>query len=131
MICVVSLGALQGCGAGPNGGCTATTFSFAAAPADLSANPPSHAAKSPGNQQKFNAYAGGLSGPGCATPQVIGPVQATWSTSQPAVVQISNAKDQTNGLVTCVGATNGAATLSASFTQEGITETATTSVTCQ
>ena len=131
VICVVSLGALQGCGAGVNGGCTPTAFSFAAGPADLSASPPSHAAKAPGNQQKFNAYAGALSGPGCATPQVMGPVQATWTTSQPAVVQISSAKDATNGLVTCVGATNGAATLTASYTQDGITETATTSVSCQ
>ncbi len=39
--------------------------------------------------------------------------------------------DDTNGLVTCTAVTDGPATLTATYTQGGITERASTTVTCR
>ena len=74
---------------------------------------------------------GATFGPGCATPQILQLVPAAWNVSDPVNVHISSADDATNGLATCVGATNGAIVVTATLTSAGFTQTRQTSLTCQ
>ncbi len=122
-----------GCGGANNSGihCKATGFGFNASPASDAVLQPNHAAAPPGNQEQFGAYAGALSGPGCAVPQIVSTVKAVWAVSDPQHVQISSANDATNGLATCTGTTTGAATSTATHTQYGFTETASAQITCK
>ena len=123
----------MGCGGANNSGvhCTPTGFGFTAGAANDAVLQPDHAASPPGNQEQFGAYAGALSGSGCAVPQIVSPVRAVWAVSDSGNVHISSANDTTNGLATCVGTTNGAATITATYTQYGFTETAATQITCK
>jgi hypothetical protein len=83
-----------------------------------------HAAAAPGNQtQFFVAYKGVPNG--CAFSQVV--PQADWTVSDTTDVSISSAKDGTNGIATCLHATSGAATVTASY--QG--KTATAQLTCK
>ena len=111
-----------GCGSGTSRSmtCTPVGFLITAGPRVPSA-PPDHTAMPPGNQEFFIAAEGALYGPGCATPQSLAVVPAQWSTSDSQNVTISSANDATNGLATCLGATN--ATVTATLTADGFTQT--------
>jgi hypothetical protein len=90
---------------------------------------PDHAAAPPGNQEQFQAGEGGVYGPGCATSQALRLAPAQWTTSDPKDVTISSANDVANGLATCVGATN--ATVSATLTSDGFTQTLSAPIVCK
>ena len=128
---------LAGCGSQPPA-CTPTSFSLVVGThlpglgiPDMLPPTADHKAEAPGNQVHFTAFAGGLAGPHCATPLVIGPILAQWTVSDPVNVQMSSASDGTNGLANCVGATNGKVTVTATATQGKITETATDQLLCK
>ena len=76
-----------------------------------------HAVAPPGNQIQFVAMAAPTAPAGCAVPQWIARVYGTWSNPDPTAIQISSANDNTNGTAVCKAATNGAVTLTGTFTQ--------------
>ena len=126
--------ALVGCGASPQTGCTVTGFSLgvdSASPATSGSYVADHRAAPPGNSVAFTAGEGPLSGPGCPTPALLKLVPALWAVADPINVSISSADDASNGVATCVGATDGPVKVSAKATQGAFTETATASLTCQ
>src|SRR5215471_13792799 len=112
-----------GCGGSGNHDCNMTAVSIS--PASAIAN---HSAAPPGNQQRF--IPGPVLPPGCPPPPL--PFGfATWSVSDPVNVSISNAKDQTNGVATCMAATAGAITVTATATNgNGTTASGTAMLTC-
>jgi hypothetical protein len=102
-------GLLTGCGAAPGMAKINCTLTQGVLPATATAD---HTAASPGDQQGFNV--GYVAAPqGCAVPAVvISPQAFVWVSSDPVNAPISNAKDATAGVATCVGATT--ATISTS-----------------
>jgi hypothetical protein len=126
----VSAGWLTGCGTQNNQCVTGSTLEVGTA-----AGTANHASASPGNQVQFSAYttASIVSGSGCAVPNIVARAYPAWSSSDAKNVTISSAADSTNGLATCVGATSGAATLTATIpaTSTQKAQTATVSLTCQ
>ena len=104
-------GLLTGCGAVPQSAKVSCTLTQAVLPATATAD---HSAASPGNQQAFNVgFASAI--PGCPYPLtnvIAGPQNYLWVSSDPIHAPISNAKDATAGVATCVGATT--ATISTS-----------------
>lgn len=127
MACCV---ALMGCGSNHSGlgACNPDGFLMSVGPADPNAAP-DHTAVPPGNQEQFQAGIGAVYGPGCATPEVLHLANAQWSTSDAKNVTISSANDATNGLATCLGATQ--ATVSATLTSDGFTQTQSTPIVCK
>ena len=114
--------AAAGCGGSSSHDCNMTGISIS--PASGSAN---HSAAAPGNQQQFMASP--VLPQGCVPPPL--PFGfATWSVSDPVNVSISNAKDQTNGVATCNGATAGAITVTASTAVANGTVTGMAKLTC-
>lgn len=70
--------------------------------------------------------------PGCAVPQWLLQATPTWTSTDSKDIQIdSSTNAQTNGLATCSGATNGAATLTATVTFDNTVLTQTASLTCK
>ena len=106
---------LYGCGGNGTIGskCTLTTV--------ITVNPASatvdHAAAPPANQVQFIANAQPTAPPGCAVPTWIAIVYGTWSNPDPIDIQISSAADSTNGTAVCKTPTNGAVTLTGTFTE--------------
>ena len=124
-------GVLCGCGT-QNNPCV-EGMDFRVVPA---AGTASHLSAAPGNQVKFTATSQPyvISGSGCALPQIVASVQATWTTSDAKNVSISSAAGATNGLATCLGATSGAVTITATNTLNMPKTTptmATATLTCQ
>lgn len=122
--------ALTGCAGGsPN--CT-PTYSFEVSPLTGTA---SHSAAAPGNQLKFTGSQLSSYPSGCAEPAVAAATPLgyyAWTVSDPLDVTISSAQDSTNGLATCVNATAGAVTVTATdVTSPTTTLTKTASLTCQ
>jgi hypothetical protein len=110
----VAITALCGCGGNPATKCDEVTV--------ISVNPTSatvnHAATPPANQVQFVANAQPYSDqPGCAVPDWIAIVYGTWSNPDPTDIQISSALDNTNGTAVCKSATNGAVTLTGTFSE--------------
>jgi hypothetical protein len=122
---------LLGCGTGGSGvgPCKPVGFLMTVGPASEGNAAPDHTEPPPGNQERFQAGIGGVYGPGCATSQVLHLTPAQWTTSDPKDVTISSAADATNGLATCVGAAN--ATVSATLTSDGFTQTKSASIVCK
>lgn len=127
-----ALGLLAGCGGGAvPATCTFTGFAMIVSPADPAAAP-DHAASPPENQQRFNAGLGSPTGPEpCIFHPLYQMVPAQWTTSDPENVSISSALDATNGTATCLGTTRAAATVSATLTEYGFTETVSTPIVCK
>jgi hypothetical protein len=123
------------CGCGTNGNPCVTGNSFVVSPYS-STNVANHASAAPANQVRFVAASGVivLSGSGCAVPNVMHTVPAAWTTSDPKDVIISSASDDTNGTATCVNATDGPVTVTATA-PVGATvytpKTASTTLTCK
>jgi hypothetical protein len=89
-----------------------------------------HQAKAPGNQVLFGASYGPTAESSCRPPTAV-LMSATWASSDPAV-QMDSVPGQGNGTATCVGVTNGPATITASYTPLGAaTATATASMSCK
>jgi hypothetical protein len=114
--------AVASCGGSSTHDCNMTAVSIS--PASAVAN---HSAAAPGNQQRFTP--GPVLPAGC-TPPPLPFGFATWSVSDPVNVSISNAKDQTNGVATCNGATAGAITVTATATSGNGTVSGTATLTC-
>jgi hypothetical protein len=75
-----------------------------------------HLSAAPANQAQFTATAApGATPEGseCAVPAIIVKLTPAWSVSDKINVKISSAQDATNGLATCVGATTGPVTVTA------------------
>ncbi len=122
---------LAGCGAKASATCKPTGFAMTVVPSDPT-SAPNQAAKPPGNQELFIAALGVETGPEpCIFDPLYHPVPAQWTTSDPEDVTISSAQDVTNGLATCVNATKPDATVSATLTAYGFTQTLNTPVVCK
>ncbi len=104
---------LCGCGGKPTTNCEISVV-IAVSPTSAVAN---HAASPPGNQVQFIATASPTAPPGCAVPTWIAKAYGTWANPDPIAIQISSANDATNGTAVCKAATNGAVTLTGTFTQ--------------
>ena len=117
---------LAGCGAAsPN--CT-LTYVLSVSPATATAD---HAATPPGNQQKFYAALEPSAAPGCPVPQNVGIAYPAWTNPAPLAISISSAQDQTNGLATCLKATTGAVTLTATVGTGLTAQSKTVQLTCK
>jgi len=93
-----------GCGSSQHN-CDLTAFSVS--PASTTAD---HAVSAPGNQVQF--IAGPVTKGQCAAGGCINCWGQTWTVSDPVNVSISN-NDSDNGTATCLAATNGAVTITA------------------
>jgi hypothetical protein len=88
-----------------------------------------HAAVPPANQVQF--FAAAKVPKGCSIIQCVNCFRQTWSVSDPVKVSISNNASD-NGTATCLGATNGAVTVSATApVGSNQTVTGTASLTCR
>ena len=91
-----------------------------------------HSAIAPGNQVHFVAFGSGLTA-GCVAAQS-NLMNVTWSVSDAPNVTISNAKDTTFGVATCVNASNGPVTVTATLPSDlnnGTTAKGTSTMTCK
>lgn len=123
------LGPLAGCAVNGGGQSCYLTDNLSVSPSSATAD---HTLSSPGNQARFQAFISPSAPPGCAVPAWIAEATPTWTSSQPTAIQIdSSSNPSTNGTATCVTATDGSATLTAtvSFNQQTLTQTAT--LTCK
>lgn len=76
-----------------------------------------HAAAPPANQIQFSGFAVPTAPSGCPIPDWVAGIPATWSNPDPAAIRISSANDATNGTAVCIAPTNGAVTLTGTFTE--------------
>jgi hypothetical protein len=111
-VLLVASSTLLGCGT-HNNPCV-TELALEVGPGSGTAN---HVAASPGNQVQFDGYTAEsiVSGSGCAIPNIVERVNATWTSSDTTNVTVSNASGSTNGLATCVGPTAGLVTITGSI----------------
>ncbi len=118
---------LAGCGAGSSG-CTLTE-NLAVSPASATAD---HSSASPGNQIHFTAFVSPSAPPGCPIPEWVAQATPVWTNPEPLEISISSAQSVNNGLATCLAATSGPVTLTATIPDPGTTPiTKTTTLTCQ
>lgn len=122
--------ALAGCASGSANQCNLTIALSVGAAAEPPGEP-NHADPPPGNQEQFFATESFVGPPGCPIPQVVWHAQAVWTVSDPVDVLISSADNDTNGLATCLGPTNGPATVTATVTEGETIKTAIGSITCK
>jgi hypothetical protein len=117
--------AMSACG-GNTTGSQCNVLSINVSPATATAD---HIAAPPGNTQHFDAFIGSVP-PGCFF--ITGNLfEAVWSVSDTANVSVSNTRDSTRGNATCKGATAGAATVTATFTNgDGSKVSNTSALTC-
>lgn len=108
----------------------AVPVSLSVGPATGQSATPDHSAAPPGNQVQFTAIVAPDPGPGCPVPQWLLKANAAWTVSDSKEVQISSAADDTNGLATCLAATDGPATVTGVVTYSGFTLTNTSTITC-
>jgi hypothetical protein len=124
----IAITVICGCGGNPVATCT-DSIVVTVAPSSATVN---HAAAPPGNQVQFVGYAAPTAPPGCPVPEWIAIDYATWSNPDPAAIQISSANDSTNGTAVCEAPTNGAVTLTGTFTQLVLTPvTKSVQLTCE
>lgn len=123
---------LTGCGSGANSiqKCTPNGFAMLVRPTDPLAAP-DHNGMPPANQEFFVSAIGSEVGPGCASTNLYKNSPAQWTTSDPKNVVISSADDTTNGQATCLGPTAVGASVSATLTAYGFTQTLSTPITCK
>jgi hypothetical protein len=106
--------ACSGCGGNPAMTSCSLTVEVQVNPTTATAN---HASAPPANQVQFIGTAEPTAPYGCPVPQWVALDYATWSNPDPADIQISSAGNSTNGTAVCLAPTNGAATLTGTFTQ--------------
>lgn len=105
---------LAGCGTAPP--CT-VTYILTVTPQNGVAD---HTSAPPGNEVHYQGTVQAVpSRPSCPVPALIPvyPEYATWMNPDPADIQISSAKDPSNGTAVCLAATKGAVTLTGTFPQ--------------
>jgi hypothetical protein len=122
---------LAGCAVSGSTGQSCTSgLLLQVAPASATAD---HTQAAPGDQVKFSSTLFPTASPtGCPVPQWVMLATPTWTSLDPKDIQIdSSSNTSTNGLATCVGPTNGAATLTASLTFAQTLVTQTASLTCK
>jgi hypothetical protein len=89
-----------------------------------------HTAKPPGNQVNFQVMYGPSPASACRIPTSL-LMNATWTNSDPADVQINSVPGTGNGTATCIGTTSSPATLTASYTPpNGTVQTASATLGC-
>ena len=123
-----------GCGVpATSAGCT-NSYRLMVSPTSATAD---HNAAAPGNQVQFSGASAIIAPAGCAAPAVMVPEYATWDNPDPINIQISSARDATNGIAVCKGVTSGAVTLTGHFSAASTSlgnppaETATVQLTCK
>jgi hypothetical protein len=104
---------LCGCGGNSQISC-AGSVTITVSPTSATAN---HAAMPQANQVQFIAVGQPTAPPGCPIPEWVATVYGTWSNPDPTDVMISSANDPTNGTAVCLAPTNGAMTLTGTFSQ--------------
>ena len=104
---------ISGCAAMSPAPCS-ITVEVTVSPASATVN---HAAVSPANQVQFVGTALPTAPPGCAVPAWVAIDHAQWTNPDPSAIQISSANDSSNGTAVCKAPTNGAVTLTGTFTQ--------------
>ncbi|MFC6647372.1 hypothetical protein ACFQBQ_17700 [Granulicella cerasi] len=126
---------LTGCGASPNStSCVPQGFLMDAKPVVLPEQMPDHTLPAPGNQIEFEAAKGATYGPNCVTSMLLHVVPAQWTTSDPTNVSITNTTDSNGtsyGLATCKGTTQANATVTATITDSGFTQSIPIPITCK
>jgi hypothetical protein len=132
-LAAIVLGLLCGCGTNSNPCVLGNSFGIGSSSPSDTAN---HASTPPANQVKFSAYSAPfvVSGTGCALPQYVATVNASWTTSDTKDVTISSAADATNGTATCVNATDGPVTVTATAPTGALDytpKTSTATMTCK
>jgi hypothetical protein len=76
-----------------------------------------HTQAAPANQVKFQSIVSPTASPGCAVPAWVMTAAPAWTNPDPKDISIDSSSDASmNGLATCMGATSGPVTLTASFT---------------
>jgi hypothetical protein len=124
-LCVV----LTGCAVGSTGATCTPGDSFTTTPLTATAD---HLAAAPGNQQQFVSIIAPTDSPaGCPLPQWLLSAHPAWTSSDAIDIQISSANDATNGTAVCMGPTQGAATLKATYMFGSQTFTSTSTLTCK
>ncbi|MGA2571617.1 MAG: hypothetical protein ABSF23_13955 [Terracidiphilus sp.] len=117
-----------GCGGNPAVNCSLGDVEVRVTPTSATID---HAAAPPGNQIQFVGVAQPTAPIGCPLPTWVAISHATWSNPDPVDIQISSANDATNGTAICKSPTNGAVTLTGTFTQVVTTPVAkTVQLTC-
>ena len=117
---------LSGCGAqSPN--CVLTNV-FKVGPLTATAD---HSAAPPGNQQQFTAGLFPTAAPFCPIPLDVARLTPIWTNPDPLAISISSAQNTTNGLATCLTATTGPVTLSATIGKGQNVHTKTVTLTCK
>lgn len=119
---------LSGCAVSPTGNSCDLGYTMSVSPQSATAD---STAPVPGNMVQFMATVGPTAPAGCAVPAWLMLARATWTSSDPKDVIIDSSTAPTNGLATCVGSTNGAATLTATYTFGTTPLTQTASLTCK
>ena len=104
------------------------TYTLEVNPAAATAD---HLAKSPDNQQKFYSESEASAAPGCPLPANMGLASPAWTNPAPLAISISSAKDQTNGLATCLASTTGPVTLTATVDTDKTAQSVTVAFTCK
>jgi hypothetical protein len=125
-LALVALTLVQACGNGSYG------CFFASVTVSGSSDAADHSSLSPGNSVRFAAFGSGLTA-GCFAAQS-NLMNVVWSVSDPKNVSISNAKDQTYGVATCLGATSGAVTVTATLmadTNSGVDSSGSSTMVCK
>jgi hypothetical protein len=120
--------ALAGCG---SSNCNNLTYTLHVTQSVTPAGGPNHAAPPPGNQEQFTATLDPDPKTGCVINFAVPRALAAWTVSDPKDITTSSAKDDTNGLATCLHATAQPATVTASYPQNGMTQTASTTMSCK
>ncbi len=132
LACVLSV---AGCGGNSNNACVTGPL-YNIGPPIAGTTIADHRATPPLNQVHFIAYFGvhGISG-NCTLPTDLRKqVQATWTSTDPADIMIDSGPGFSNGTATCVNASSGPVTLTATYVDADFptqTQTATTTMTCQ
>ncbi len=102
-----------GCGGNSQISCVGSV-EIAVSPTSATVN---HAAAPPANQIQFIGIGQPTAPPGCPVPEWVAIVYGTWSNPDPTDITISSANDSTNGTAVCNAPTNGAVTLTGTFSQ--------------
>lgn len=121
---------LTGCAvSGSTGTTCSTTLVMNITPTSATAD---HTLPAPGNQVRFQTVVAPTAPDGCALPAFLLAATPTWTNPDPKDISIdSSSNPGTNGLATCMGATSGPITLTATFGVGDTTLTQTTTLTCK
>lgn len=110
LLCAVSTFALEACGSAPQNCSSALVVTVTPSTATLN-----HKAPASQNRIQFVGIARAIASPGCPESALALREYASWSNPAPDSIQISSARDSTNGTAVCIDATQGPVTLTGTF----------------